>query len=165
MVQPGPRAARRVAAPVVPTAIATAANPLGVSVNATVPRKDRPFISFNFSLQLETLTFVRDAGGHRARLVMHFALVAPDGAIYPLDSRGQTLTVPASETASAAELSPTAEQLVAYSWHLDVSPLRIPEDVPAWKKGTQLSVTVEDLIGGRRSVITVPLERGPSGSS
>ncbi len=160
MLQPRPRAVRRVAAPLIPPAVATAANPLGVSVEATMPRRDWPLLSFTFSLRLETLAFVREAGGHRARLVMHFALVAPDGAIYPLESRAQTLTVPASEAAAAAELSPTAEQLVAYSWHLDVSPLKIPENVPAWQKGMQLSVTVEDLIGGTRSIVTVPLERG-----
>lgn len=156
MVQPQPSAGRRVRRiePVIPTRVATDANPLGVSVNAERPKRlgsGEHFLSFNFSLQLEALTFVERSSGHRAAFVMHFALVGRDGTVYPLESREQVLTLPASELPSGSD------QLVAYSWHLDVVPLHIPEGVPARQRGMRLNVMVEDRYSGTRSIITVPL--------
>jgi VWFA-related protein len=154
MVQPVPRAVRKVAPAPIPTSVATAANPLGIFIEVNAPKGQ--FITFNFSFQLESLTFVKQGNVHRARFVMHFALVGRDGAVYPLESREQTLTAP---VVSAADLVSTEEQYVSHAWHVDVSPLRVPMGVPARERGMQLYVTVEDRFSGTRSVVTVPLGR------
>jgi VWFA-related protein len=153
VVQPRPRAARNVpAAPVAP-AVVSDANPLGVSVEVDAPTGGAKALTFSFSIQLETLTFIRYGNEHRARFVMHFALVGRDGAVYPMESREQTLTV------EGAELPKSPDQMVLQSWHLDVSPLKVPQGVPVRQKGMRLVVTVEDRFSDTRSVVTVPLGR------
>ena len=159
MVQPPqPRVAQKLEtrAPAIPAAEATAANPLGVSVVAERPKVDGwgrdHLVAFNFSLQLDALTFVKKNNLHRADFVMHFALVGKDGAVYPLESREQSLAVPDADLPAAKE-----NALVSYSWHVDLAPLKIPEDLPAKEEGLRLTVTVEDRASGTRSVVTVPL--------
>lgn len=153
VVRPQPRAVRKVeVAPIAP-AVVTEANPLGVSVEVDAPTGAAKALKFSFSLQLETLTFVRYGNEHRARFMMHFALVGRDGTVYPLESREQSLTVQGSE------LPKTPDQMVLQSWHLDVSPLKVPQGVPVRQKGMRLVVTVEDQFGDMRSVVTVPLGR------
>lgn len=156
---PPPRGGQKVQqrAPVLPTSVVTAANPLGVSVEADRPKLDGwgrdHIVEFNFSIGLDALTFVKFNDVHRAAFVTHFALVGKDGAVYPLESREQSLAVPASEFSSAPGAA------VSYSWHVDLAPLRIPEDVPARQEGMRLTITVEDRGSGTRSVVTVPLGR------
>ncbi|HVR43221.1 MAG TPA: hypothetical protein VMS56_07205, partial [Thermoanaerobaculia bacterium] len=155
MVQPQPRVAQKISSrePVIPPAVATAANPLGVAVQT-----DRPIrhgwdhlLAFNFSINLDALSFARRGNEYRADFAMHFALVGADGSVYPLESREQTLRMP------AAEMPKGPGNLVSYAWHVDVSPLRISAEVPANQKGMRLTVTVEDRGSGTRSVVTVPL--------
>ena len=140
--------------PVVPAAVTSAANPLGINVQAARPRLEAGGahrLPFDFAIQLEALTFVqRPNNVHRADFVMHFALVGRNGAVYPLESRDQSLSVP------SAELGP-ADQHVSYSWHVDLAPLKIPQDVPVKEEGMRLTVTVEDRTSGVRSVVTVPV--------
>jgi VWFA-related protein len=156
MVQP--RVAAKVVqrAAVIPPAEPTAANPLGVAIEAERPKVAgwgrEHVVAFNFSIQLDALKFVRSGGVHRAEFVMHFALVGQDGIVYPLESREQSLAVPDADLPSAK-----TNALVSYSWHVDLAPLKIPEDIPAKQEGMRLSVTVEDHASGTRSVVTVPL--------
>ena len=156
-VQPPPRVAAKVERKedTVPAAVATAANPLGVSVRAERPQVDGwgrdHLLAFDFSLQLDTLTFVKRNDTQRADFVMHFSLVGKDGSVYPLESREQSLAIPQSE------LPAGPGHLVSHSWHVDLAPLRIPETIPAKQEGLRLTVSVEDLTSGVRSVVTVPL--------
>lgn len=158
MVQPQPRTTARVQQQAVPAgqpAEPTAANPLGVTVVADKVRPDgwsRDFLlPFRFSINLEALTFVRKSNARRAEFVMHFALVGKDGSVYPLESRDQALAIPESE------LPKDPDTMVNYAWHVDLAPLKVPEDIPAKQDGMRLTVTVEDRGSGLRSVITVPV--------
>lgn len=136
-------------------AVATAANPLRISIEADRPKRDGwgsdHLLPFNFSMPLESLTFVKRNQVHRAEFVMSFALVGNDGSVYQLESREQALTLPDSDTPA------TAEQATSHRWHVDLAPLRIPRNVPAEQKGLRLTVTVEDRFSGTRSVVTVPV--------
>ncbi len=155
MVQPQPKVVQKVASaqqPVLPAAAASAANPLGVSVQAERPKRHGwdHLLPFDFSINLEALTFAKHQTGLRAEFVMHFALVGEDGSVYPLESREQALSVPSSE-------APKPGSLVSYAWHADVGPLHIPQEIPVNQKGMRLTVTVEDHTSGKRSVVTVPV--------
>jgi VWFA-related protein len=158
MVQPAPVAQAvaktgRVMPTAVPAEVATAANPLGVSIEAEIPRRldwEDDLLTFDFSINLDALTFARRADGTRADFVMHFALAGEDGSVYQLESREQALTLPKAEPAGSSDL-------VSYAWHVDASPLRIPKHIPIRQKGMRLTVTVVDSNSGTRSVITVPL--------
>jgi VWFA-related protein len=158
LVVPQPRAVtkvQRLTAAAIPPADVSAANPLGVVVEADRPQADgwtRDFIiPFRFSINLEALTFVKSANAHRASFVMHFALVGKDGAVYPIESREQSLAIPEKELPSHSDM------MVNYSWHVDIAALKVPHDIPSKQDGMRLSVTVEDRSSGVRSVITVPL--------
>lgn len=133
-----------------PTAEPTAANPLGVIVEARRPQRDGWSLDhqlpFQFALQLETLTFVPRGNVHRAEFVIDFAMVEPNGTIWPIESRQQSLEIPASEV-------PGKGQHVNYSWHIDLAPLKVPAKVPVNAEGMQLMVTVEDRASSTRSVI------------
>jgi len=161
MTQPQPRVATKLQqqqpGAATPAADPTAANPLGVTVQAERPRPDgwsKDFVlPFRFSINLEALTFVKNDSVHRAAFAMHFALVGPDGSVYPLESRDQALAVPDKEMPSRPDA------MVNYAWHVDLAPLKIPEDVPWKQKGMRLTVTVEDRTTSTRSVITVPIEK------
>ena len=130
--------------------------PLGITVQAERPSPTagaaKHLLAFNFSIQLDALTFVKTSNVHRADFAMHFSLVGRDGAVYPLESREQSLSVPAADLPAAK-----TGDMGSYSWHVDLAPLRIPEDVPAKQDGLRLTVTVEDRTSGVRSVVTVPL--------
>lgn len=165
MVQPQPRTAAKLQAqsgPAGRVADTTAANPLGVTVVAEKVRPDgwtRDFLlPFRFSINLEALTFLRKSNTRRAEFVIHFALVGRDGSVYPLESRDQALAIPESE------LPADPAMMVNYAWHVDLPPLKIPEDVPARQDGMRLTVTVEDRSSGVRSVITVPLGAKDAGA-
>ena len=159
--QPQPRVTTKIESrpvPAIPAAVASAANPLGVHVSADRPAPDGwtgDFkLAFDFSIQLDALTFVKRGNAHRADFVMHFALVGKDGAVYPLESREQSLAVPEADLPKGG-----GNTLTSYSWHVDLAPLKIPEDIPARQDGMRLTVTVEDRSAGTRSVVTVPLGR------
>jgi hypothetical protein len=103
-------------------------------------------------MQLDSLTFQRRGSTHTAHLVFRFALAGPDGTMWPLESREQLLTIPQGEV-------PANVDAVAYSWHLDLGPLRIPPDVPLRQGGMKLNVSVEDRSTNLRSVIVVPVPK------
>jgi VWFA-related protein len=160
VVQP-PRTAQVVSnrEPAIPASVATAANPLGVSIEAEIPKRldwEDDLLTFDFSINLDALTFARRTQGYRADFVMHFALAGEDGSVYPLESREQALTLPESELPEPDAAVGSAD-LVSYAWHVDASPLRIPKHIPIRQKGMRLTVTVVDSNSGTRSVITVPL--------
>lgn len=156
MIQPPTRTATK-AQPVVPAGLPpdpTAANPLGVTVVAEKVQTGRSsalVLPFQFSINLEALTFLREPNARRAEFVMHFALVGNDGSVYPLESRDQALTIPESE------LPADPGAMVSYAWHVDLAPLKIPPGIPAKKSGMRLTVTVEDRNSGLRSILTVPV--------
>ncbi|HEX8409334.1 MAG TPA: VWA domain-containing protein [Thermoanaerobaculia bacterium] len=159
LVQPQPRVANKVQQQPVAAALTigqtTAANPLGVAVEAERPRHDGwgsdIVLPFRFSINLDALTFTKANNAHRASFVMHFALVGKDGAVYPLESREQTLAIPEKDMPARSDV------LVSYAWHVDLAPLKVPPDVPAKQDGMRLSVTVEDHGSAVRSIITVPV--------
>lgn len=132
------------------------ANPLGIEVEAEQPLRDLKsrdhLLPFKFNMELDALTFQRRGSAHTAHLVFRFALAGPDGTLWPLESREQLLSIPEGEVPSNAGA-------VAYSWHLDLGPLRIPPDVPLRRGGMKLNVTVEDRATNLRSVITVPVPK------
>jgi VWFA-related protein len=144
--------------PVIPAPAPSEANPLGVNVQAQRPQRDgwtlNHLLPFDFAVQLEALTF-RPAGNvYRADFVMHFALSGPDGALWPLESREQSLQIPQAQIGAEG-------QATSYSWHVDLAPLKVPSNVPVNTPGMKLVVTVEDRWSTIRSVITSPLpERG-----
>jgi len=160
LVQPQPRVATKMQQPpaagtaLVPGDV-TAANPLGVTVEADRPRADgwgRDFVlPFRFSINLEALTFTKSNNAHRASFVMHFALVGKDGSVYPLESREQSLAIPEKEMPARSDV------MVNYAWHVDLAPLKVPQDIPSKQDGMRLTVTVEDHGSAVRSVITVPV--------
>lgn len=148
-----PQANSPLPAPVTPTET----NPLGVSFQAAQPKRENwstEFtLSFNFSIQLETLTFAKNNATSRAQFSMAFALSAPDGTIWPLETREQSLEVP------LAELPDAPDTHVDYVWHVNLSPLKIPQGIPVTRDGMQLTVTVIDHDSGARSVVTVPVPK------
>jgi hypothetical protein len=133
-----------------PQAEVDSANPFGVAVSADRPRqadvgRDR-LLPFELSLNLDALTFRQVAGVIRADFLVHFVVTAPNGSMWPVDTREHSLTIPADE-------APTEGQHVSYSWNVDLSPLRLPTE------GMQLLVTVEDRASGRQSVVKIPIPR------
>src|SRR5688572_32276674 len=64
----------------------------------------RSLLAFNFSIQLDALTFVKANNVHRADFVMHFALAGKDGSVYPLESREQRSEEHTSELQSQSNL-------------------------------------------------------------
>jgi VWFA-related protein len=142
--------------PVAATEKKEQANPLGIEVEAEQPHRDLRskdhLLPFKFNMQLDSLTFQRRGSTHTAHLVFRFALAGPDGTMWPLESREQLLTIPQGEV-------PANVDAVAYSWHLDLGPLRIPPDVPLRQGGMKLNVSVEDRSTNLRSVIVVPVPK------
>lgn len=161
MTQPQPRVAQKMQpgqpGTSLPAPDPSATNPLGVAVTAERPRPDgwsnEIVLPFRFSVNLEALTFVKQNNAHRAAFAMHFAMVGPDGSVYPLESRDQALAVPDKEMPSRPDA------MVNYAWHVDLAPLKIPADVPWKQKGMRLTVTVEDRTTSTRSIITVPMDK------
>lgn len=133
------------------------ANPLGVAVMASQPRKEQwtkeVILPFNFSVQLETLMFVPKGNLSHAEFSMSFAVSSPDGTIWPIETREQSLDVQKSEMPANPDMH------VEYAWHVDLAPLHIPPGIPITKEGMQLTVTVEDHATGARSVVTVPIPK------
>jgi hypothetical protein len=72
--------------------------------------------------------------------------------MWPVDTREHSLTSPREET-------PKEGQHVSYSWNVDLSPLRLPPQIPIRREGMQLLVTVEDRGSGRQSVVKIPIPR------
>ncbi|HVS33625.1 MAG TPA: VWA domain-containing protein, partial [Thermoanaerobaculia bacterium] len=141
--------------PVAAKAVREEANPLGIAVEAERPQRVRGrehLLPFQFNMSLDVLTFVRRKRVHRADLVFHFALAGPDGTLWPIESREQSLEIPRGEV-------PAKTDQVSYAWHLDLAPLRIPRSVPVRAKGMKLIVSVVDRTSGVRSVVTVPVPR------
>ena len=161
MTQPQPRVAQKMQrqqpGTSIPAPDPSATNPLGIAVTAERPRPDgwsnEIVLPFRFSINLEALTFVKQNNAHRAAFAMHFAMVGPDGSVYPLESRDQALAVPDKEMPSRPDA------MVNYAWHVDLAPLKIPADVPWKQKGMRLTVTVEDRTTSTRSIITVPMDK------
>ena len=162
LVQPQPRRTDRIErvalAPAPPPADVTAANPFGVSVQTQRPRPENwgraHVLPFDFSMNLQALSFLARGNAHRADFAMHFALVGRDGSVYPLETREQSLAIP------AAELTAAGAGPLNYSWHVDLAPLRIHPDIPVNQDGMRLTVTVEDRASGARSIVTVPVGKG-----
>lgn len=151
---------RRIAVPRVaagrPAAVsdrAAAVNPMGIAFEADRPRRDRSgrdqLLPFRFNLPLASLKFISTGRSRRANLAMHFALVGPDGTIWPLESREQSLEIP------DAELTADPDHQTTYAWHLDLSPLRVKAGIPVDAEGMRLVVSVEDRIARTRSTIAV----------
>lgn len=141
-------------APVVAAPAPSDANPLGLTVEAQKAQRDgwtlNHLLPFDFSLQLEALTFRPVGNVHRADFVIHFALAGADGAIWPLESREQSLRIPQSQIAAEGNTT-------SFSWHVDLAPLKVPASVPVNAPGMKLFVTVEDRTSRMRSVITSAL--------
>ena len=126
------------------------ANPLGVTIRAEAPRENsgkEHLLPFHFTIGLDKLTFVRRTGALRAGFLLHFALVDRDGTVYKIESRAQSLQIPEANVGS---------RNAAYSWNVDLSPLRIPARVPV-RDGMRLTLTVEDTESAHRSVVTIPV--------
>jgi VWFA-related protein len=140
-----------------PKAAPSEANPLGIAIQAQAPKREnwaKEFtLPFNFSIQLETLTFVKREVTSRAEFSMQFTVSAPDGTVWPLETREQSLEVP------LAEIPDNPDAHVDYVWHVNLSPLKIPQGIPITRDGMQLTVTVLDHATGSRSVVTVPVPK------
>lgn len=129
------------------------ANPLGVRLEVEPPRReefgDHRLLPFRFTVGLENLSFQPQEDAMRADFILHFALVGADGTMWPVESRSQSLQIRNRELGD-----PNGEMV--YTWNVDLSPLKIPKEVPI-AEGTLLSATVEDAGSGRRSVVTIPV--------
>jgi VWFA-related protein len=130
------------------------ANPLGIQVAAAPPQRDgfRKEHLLPFNLKLGSLAFVPHGSVHRAEFVLHFALVEPNGTLWPIESRDHALELPSSEVGAP-------DQNMSLVWHVELSPLRIPKEVPIRTEGMKLQVTVEDRGSHTRSVVTVPVQK------
>jgi hypothetical protein len=140
--------------PPLPVPAAAETNPLGIQVAAAAPQRDgfRKEHLLPFDLKLGSMTFVPKGSVHRAEFVLHFALVEPNGTLWPLESRDHALELPSTEVGAP-------DQNMSLVWHVDLSPLRIPKEVPIGTEGMKLKVTVEDRGSHTRSVVTVPVQK------
>ena len=141
--------------PVAPTVAHAEANPLGVEVRAEQPQRAahrEHRLPFKFNMTLESVTFVPGERSHRADLIFHFALAGPDGTLWPIETREQSLVIPDSDISAVTDH-------VHYVWHLDLAPLRVPASVPVREEGMRLMVSVIDRATQVRSVVTVPVPR------
>jgi VWFA-related protein len=158
LVSPPSRVESRVSrAPAGPVTPASEANPLGVAVQADPPRRaatgrDR-LLPFRLAVQMELLTFQRREAVLRAEFIVHFAVSAPDGTVWSVDSREHALEIPAAESPDALG------ENVTYTWNVDLSPLRLPPQIPVNRDGMQLVVTVEDRVSRAQSVVKIPIPR------
>jgi len=114
-------------------------NPLGVTVEVSKSKNRK--IPIRVRLPLKSLTFLPEGDVHRGGVFFHFAVAAPDGTVWKLESRELPLEIPQSELAAALT------QNITYS-----------AEVPARVRGLRLAVSVLDRVGQVRSVLTVPLE-------
>lgn len=141
--------------PLPPPAATTEVNPLGVAVQAAPPQRADTgrdhVLPFNLTLNLDALTFRRKGNVYRAEFVLRFAISTPDGTLWPVETRQQSLEIPVEE-------APAGEN-VTYSWGLDLSPLRLPRAIPVNRDGMKLIVTLEDLASRTESVIYVPIPK------
>ena len=156
VVQPPTKStARKVEVHDAPAPVADEANPLGVQVEAAQPRRDGWGTDhlLPFDLKLGSMTFVPRGSVYRAEFVLHFALVEPNGTVWPLETRDHSLEIPSAEVPKAAE------QYTSFVWHVDLAPLRIAKDIPIKTPGLKLLVTVEDRASRRRSVLTIPVQK------
>lgn len=138
------------------TASAESTNPFGVAVAVEQPRRigrREHELPFRFNTRIDTLSFVKGDRSLRADLVFFFALVGPDGTMWPLESREQALEIPVDQI-------PATKDVMSSSWHLDLTPLRIPSTVPMNRQSMRLNVQVVDRASLLRSVVTVPVPRG-----
>jgi VWFA-related protein len=157
MVVQGNAASGAGATPAAPVSARSAAiNPLGVEVQADRPRRAASgrdhVLPFRFNLPLDSLRFISTGRAQRADLAMHFSLVGPDGTVWPIETREQSLEIPNAELAASDPAS-----AASYAWHLDVSPLRVKAGIPVTADGMRLVVSVEDRIAQTRSLIAVPV--------
>lgn len=120
------------------------ANPLGVVVVIEAPRRAssgrKQILPVTLKVPLKDLTFLPRGGGHEGGLFFDFALAANDGTIWQLGTRELPLTIPDAEFASARRKS------VSYS-----------VEVPLNRRGSRLSISVQDRIGEVQSVLLVAL--------
>jgi VWFA-related protein len=156
--RPSPDTAAPLASQAVPSQIEAAANPLGIAVQPEAPRADGwtkdHLLPFHLNMNLEQVTLQPVATGYRADLLIHFAIAAPDGTVYPIETREQVLSVTRNEVDGAGGNSE-----YSFVWHVDMPPLRIPSTVPIRAEGLRLNVSVEDRATQVRSTTTVPLQR------
>lgn len=155
LLQPTKTIARKAASPAAPATLPSEANPLGVQVEAMQPRRDGSSTDhfLPFDLKLGSLMFAPKGSVYRADFVLHFALVEPNGTIWPVESRVQSLEIP------NAEVPTSPDHYASFVWSVDLSALRVPKEVPIKAEGMKLMVTVEDRNSHIRSVITVPVQK------
>jgi VWFA-related protein len=136
----------------------SAANPLGIAIQPEAPQKDGwtrdHLLPFHLNMNLEQVTLQPVATGYRADLLIHFSIAAPDGTVYPIETREQVLSVTRNEVQGA-----DGNSEYSFVWHVDMPPLKIPSTVPIRAEGLRLNVSVEDRATQVRSTTTVPLQR------
>ena len=160
MIVHGAAASGAGATPAAPVSSRAAAiNPLGVELEADRPRRASSgrdhVLPFRFKLPLDSLRFIPTGRAQRADLSMHFSLVGPDGTVWPIETREQSLEIPNTELSA-----PDPSSATSYAWHLDLSPLRVKAGIPVMADGMRLVVSVEDRIAQTRSLIAVPVPGG-----